>query len=76
MEEKNQSEKFIVSSSPHFLRDENIPKIMHAVILALLPAVAASVYFFGFRALMLIIVSTVSCLITEYACQKIRKKPV
>ena len=68
MEEKAQLEKLVVSSSPHFLRDENIPKIMHAVILALLPAVAASVYFFGFRALMLIIVSTVSCLITEYVC--------
>ena len=76
MEEKAQLEKLVVSSSPHFLRDENIPKIMYAVILALLPAVAASVYFFGFRALMLIIVSAVSCLITEYACQKIRKKPV
>lgn len=72
----NSTERLVVSSSPHFRRDENIPKIMHTVILALFPAMAASVYFFGFRALALIIVSAVSCLITEYACQKIRKKPV
>ncbi|HAG50524.1 MAG: electron transporter RnfD [Deltaproteobacteria bacterium GWC2_42_51] len=69
-------EKLIVSSSPHFLRDENIPKIMHAVVLALLPAMAASVYFFRFRAIGLIIVSVATCLATEYAFQKIRKKPI
>src|SRR3989344_4149560 len=69
-------EKLIVSSSPHFLRDENIPKIMHAVILALLPAMASSVYFFGMRAIGLILVSVISSVLTEYAVQKIREKPV
>ena len=69
-------EKLIVSSSPHFLRDENIPKIMHTVILALLPAMAASVYFFGLRAIGLIVISVAACLITEYVVQKIREKPI
>lgn len=76
IQEKQVQEKLVVSSSPHFLRDENIPKIMHAVVLALLPAMAASVYFFGFRAIGLIIVSVASCLVTEYAFQKVRKKPI
>ncbi|MBI3753705.1 MAG: RnfABCDGE type electron transport complex subunit D [Deltaproteobacteria bacterium] len=69
-------EKLVVSSSPHFLRDENIPKIMHTVVLALLPAMAASVYFFGLRAIGLIVISVAACLMTEYIVQKIREKPV
>lgn len=70
------SEKLVVSSSPHFLDVESVPKIMHSVVLALLPAVAASVYFFGFRPLILLSVSVASCLATEYAVQKIRSKPI
>ncbi|MBI3399071.1 MAG: RnfABCDGE type electron transport complex subunit D [Deltaproteobacteria bacterium] len=69
-------ERLVVSSSPHLLRDENIPKIMHAVVLALLPAMAASVYFFGLRAAGLILVSVAACMITEYTVQRIREKPV
>ena len=69
-------ERLIVSSSPHFLNDQNIPKIMHTVVMALFPAMAASVYFFGFRALLLILVCVGACLITEYAFQKGRKRPV
>ncbi len=69
-------ERLIVSSSPHFLNDQNIPKIMHTVVMALFPAMAASVYFFGFRALLLILVCVFACMITEYAFQKGRKRPV
>ena len=46
------------------------------VVLALFPAVAASVYFFGLRPLLLIMVCVGICLLTEYWFQKIRKKPV
>src|SRR3972149_650572 len=49
---------------------------MHAVILALLPAMASSVYFFGMRAIGLILVSVISSVLTEYAVQKIREKPL
>lgn len=66
----------VVSSSPHFLNTESIPKIMHSVVMALFPATAASVYFFGWRALLLIVVCVAACLGTEYAFQKIRRKPV
>lgn len=68
--------KLVVSSSPHFLDTESIPKIMHSVVMALLPATAASVYFFGWRALLLIIVCVAACLGTEYAFQRARKKPI
>jgi len=68
--------KLVVSSSPHFATTENIPKIMHTVIMALFPAMAVSIYLFGFRALLLMVVCLVVCLGSEYAMQRIRKKPV
>lgn len=70
------TDKLIVSSSPHFLTGESVPKIMHTVVAALLPAVAASVYFFGWRALLLVAVCVGVCLLTEWGFQKLRNKPV
>lgn len=75
-EEETKEPELIVSSSPHFLTDESVPKIMHTVIMALFPAMAAGVYFFGLRAVLLIAVCTGTCLITEYAIQRWRGQPV
>jgi len=69
-------ERLVISSSPHFLDNESVPKIMHTVVMALFPAMAASVYFFGARALLLYAVCIGTSLGTEYAFQKIRDKPV
>ncbi len=66
----------IISSSPHFLMDESVPKIMHNVVVALFPVIAASVYYFGLRALMLIVVCVATSLLTEYVFQKIRAQPI
>ncbi len=55
-----------LSSSPHIRYTETVPSMMRAVVLALIPAFAASIYFFGMRALFLTIVCIVSCLLTEY----------
>lgn len=49
---------------------------MRNVLLALLPAVGASVYFFGLRALFLVAVSGATCVVSEAAFQKLRKKPI
>ncbi len=68
--------KLVVSSSPHFQTTENIPRIMYTVVVALIPAMAVSIYLFGLRALMLILVSVFVCLVSEYAMQRIRKKPM
>ncbi len=70
------AEQLIVSSSPHFLSDESVPKIMHTVVLALVPAMAASVYYFGLRAILLYVVCIGTCLLTEYGFQRARNKPV
>ncbi|MEK6790463.1 MAG: RnfABCDGE type electron transport complex subunit D [Deltaproteobacteria bacterium] len=70
------TDRLIVASSPHLLTTDNIPRIMHSVIMALVPAMAASVYFFGFKALLLIVVCLVASLLTEWGFQRIRSKPI
>ena len=68
--------ELVVSSSPHLLTSENIPTIMHNVVLALVPAIIASIYYFGYRAGVLIITCVVTSIITEIVFQKARKLPV
>lgn len=50
--------------------------IMLDVIIALLPAILGSVYFFGMNALILIGVSVISCVVFEFIMQKALKKTV
>ncbi|MGE5613770.1 MAG: RnfABCDGE type electron transport complex subunit D [Bacillota bacterium] len=64
-----------VGSSPHIKSGESTQRIMGDVVIALIPAVAASVYFFKVRAAMLILVTVLSCVLSEYAWNKIVKKP-
>ncbi len=56
----------LVSPSPHIHSGDTIEKNMYGVIIALLPALVASVLFFGIDALLLTIVSIVSCLVFEF----------
>ena len=53
--------QLVVSSSPHYHDRDSVRKIMFKVIGALTPAALASVYFFGWRALMVILLCMVSC---------------
>jgi len=53
--------ELIVSSSPHLHGGGSIQKIMFTVVLALLPACAAGIYFFGIDALEVLLLCTVSC---------------
>ncbi|HBY52071.1 MAG TPA: Na+-transporting NADH:ubiquinone oxidoreductase subunit D, partial [Marinilabiliales bacterium] len=46
-----------VSPSPHINGEFSVPKIMYGVVLALLPAFAASVYYFGMGAIIVTAVS-------------------
>ncbi|MDH4227684.1 MAG: RnfABCDGE type electron transport complex subunit D [Deltaproteobacteria bacterium] len=74
--EEKKTRAFVVSSSPHVFDQTNVYRIMHAVILALIPACGVSVYVFGPRALLIIVVSLVSAVVTEIVCQRFLKKPV
>ena len=66
--------KLIASSSPHIRSNEDTRSIMLDVIIALLPAMAWSVYCFGWKALLLTAVSVVSCVFFEWAYRKLMKK--
>ena len=66
----------VVSSSPHIRTKQTISSIMLDVIIALIPASAMGVYFFGYRAIAVILTAVASCVLSEYFYQKIMKKPV
>ena len=68
--------KLITTSSPHLHSGESISRIMFSVAIALLLPTFASIYFFGFRALSLVIITSVAAMLTEAIFQKLRNKPV
>ena len=65
-----------VSSSPHITSTETVPKIMYAVIIALIPAIISSVVFFGFRVLWITLVAILSCIIFEAISQKLMGRKI
>lgn len=66
--------KLIVSSSPHISSPVKTKNIMLDVIIALIPSLIASIYFFGIRAAIIVIVSVATCVISEYICRKVMKR--
>ncbi|MDK2918017.1 MAG: H+/Na+-translocating ferredoxin:NAD+ oxidoreductase subunit [Candidatus Petromonas sp.] len=68
--------RLIASSSPHIRSDESISKIMRDVVIALLPATLAGLYYFRLGAAKVIFFSVLAAVITEAVVQKIRKQEV
>lgn len=64
------SELYNVSASPHVVSKESTRSIMADVAIALIPAGLFGVYNFGLNALLLILVSVATCILTEYVYQK------
>lgn len=65
---------FIISSSPHVHSGASITRIMADVIIALIPAFAASCWFFGWNAIRLVLVCVFSCIISEYIARRVMKR--
>ena len=63
-----------ISSSPHVHSPVTTQTIMRDVLIALTPALIGSVYFFGFRALMVTLVSVASCMFFEWGYSKLMKQ--
>lgn len=59
----------VTSSSPHIHDGSRVRVIMRDVLLSLVPCTLASVYFFGFRAIALVIVCIAACMATEWLCR-------
>lgn len=68
------TKKLLVTASPHVRSDRTVKKDMLDVIIALIPAGIASVYFFGYRALVLILASVLTCVLSEYIFNKVTKR--
>ncbi len=66
--------KLTVSLSPHTYGNDSVNKIMYGVIIALIPALLVSVYYFGIGAILITAVSVASCVLFEYILQKFLMK--
>jgi len=71
------SSLFNISPSPHVHAKETTRNLMFGVILALMPALFASIFYFGIGAVIVTLTAIISCLVFEYLIQRfILKKPV
>ena len=62
-----------ISSSPHAHSPVTTQTIMRDVLIALVPALLGSIYFFGFRSLLVTLVSAAACVFFEWGFCKLRK---
>ncbi|MDR2497656.1 MAG: RnfABCDGE type electron transport complex subunit D [Tannerellaceae bacterium] len=62
--------KLIISPSPHIHSGDSIERNMYGVLIALAPAFAASLFFFGLGALVVMTASIASCVAFEYVITK------
>jgi len=65
-----------VSSNPHIRSKITTSSIMLAVVIALLPATGFGIYNFGMHALFLIVVTVLSCVLTELLYEVLMKKQI
>ena len=65
-----------VSSNPHIRSSVSASNIMLAVVIALLPATGFGIYNFGIDALILILITVASTVLTELIYEKLMHKPV
>ncbi len=62
--------RLIVSGSPHIHTGDSVKKKMWGVVIALMPALAFSIYAFGLGALVVILTSVLGCVMVEYLIQR------
>ena len=64
----------LVTSSPHLRCAGTTRRIMTDVVIALIPACAAGIYFFGARVIAVIAASVISCVASEHIARTLMKK--
>ncbi len=65
-----------ISSAPHIRSNDTTSRLMLDVIIALIPTSIAGVYYFGMKALTLLVVSMISAVLFEFLYQKLTHRPV
>ena len=66
--------RLLVSPSPHIHSKESTKSLMRDVVIALIPAVLVSVVFYGWKELLVLAVSVLSCLVLEYVVTRYMMK--
>jgi len=66
----------LVTASPHIREDVNVERVMYGVVIALVPALIGSIYFYGPRALFITLLAAAAAIVTEGAIQRLRGVPV
>ncbi|WP_299578107.1 RnfABCDGE type electron transport complex subunit D [uncultured Sunxiuqinia sp.] len=70
------SKLLTISPSPHVHTSDSVNKIMYRVLLALVPALAWSVFMFGFEAIRVTLLAVAACMAFEFLIQKFLLKEV
>jgi len=68
--------ELIVSASPHIRADDDVKRIMWSVVLALLPAIGMSIFYFGLDAVRCYVLCVLAAEAAEVVCLKMRDKPL
>lgn len=66
--------RLVVGSAPHIRHDDNITVMMGDMLVALVPMVVMSYVYYGVRALLLTLISVVSCIAFEYVYTRVYRK--
>lgn len=66
--------KFLVSPSPHLWQGFSTSRIMYIVVGALMCPTGAAVYYFGYRALLVMVVSIATAVVVEFGSKKLRNR--
>jgi len=74
-DEATEIPNLVVSASPHIRDGVTTRQIMRDVAISLIPAGIASIYFFGYQALLVIVTCILGSMLTEAATRKILKRP-
>jgi len=69
-------QRLSVSTAPHIFARNTTTILMRDVLTALLPTVAAGIWFFGWNAARVVLICVVSCVLLELLWQLLLKKPV
>ena len=66
--------RFLTMASPHIRADDDIPRIMWTVVVALLPALFAGVWFFRGSAVRIVAVAVIGAVLTEAVIQLLTRR--
>lgn len=76
MEIKRKETDLIVSVSPHIRSPETVSRIMWTVVISLLPAFLAGIYYFGLRAVYVVAFCIIGSLLSEWFMEKMSGKEI